>query len=97
MAGRPRIDLDGVALNDPNNPYMTLAVFRFRTGDGLILLIPESAEVKVSWDDIECAQVDLASGSVRVRFSESFVAANNWIRGAREMTGEWLDRYKMEK
>lgn len=93
MERRPRIDLDGVPLTDVNEPYMPLAIFRYRTTDGLVLLIPESAEVLVEWDAIEKASVDLASARVEVTFRADFVATQNWLRGARTITGEWLDRY----
>lgn len=93
MAGRPRIDLDGIALSDPNNPYMTLAIFRHRTTEGLVLLIPESAELLVPWAAIERADVDLLKGSVRIELKAQFLATQSWLRGARTLGGEWLDRY----
>lgn len=94
MSQRPRIDLDGVTLTDVDNPYMPLAVFRFRTTDGLVLLVPESADVLVSFADIEHAALDLVRGELRIRFKPEYVAKQNWLRGARELTADWLDRYK---
>jgi hypothetical protein len=92
---RPRIDLDGVTLTDVANPYMPLAVFRHRTVEGLILLVPESADVLVAWDHVEAATIDLVRGEIRVRFHPEYVAKENWLRGARELVGDWLDRYQM--
>jgi hypothetical protein len=95
VQARPRIDLEGVALSDERNPYMVVAIFRYRTTDGLLLLIPESADVLVSWKDVEEAAVDLATGRVKVRLREEFVASQNWLRGARVLVGEWTDRFVM--
>jgi|SRR5688572_20526837 len=93
MSRRPRIDLDGVPLTDENNPYMPLCIFRHRTTEGLVLLIPESAEVLVKWDDVQEAAIDLATGTVRLRFKQPYAAAQNWLRGADTVVGYWLDRY----
>src|SRR5688572_1422649 len=90
---RPRIDLDGVTLMDVNNPYMPLAVFRFRTTEGLVLLVPESADVLIAWEHVEHAALDLLRGDLRIRFRPDYVATQNWLRGAHELTGDWLDRY----
>jgi hypothetical protein len=95
MQARPRIDLEGVALQDERNPYMVIAVFRYRTTEGLLLLIPESADVLVRWEDVEEANLDLRTGKVRIRLEESFVARENWLRGAVTLVGEWTDRFKM--
>jgi hypothetical protein len=89
---RSRIDLDGIPLTDPTNPYMTLAVFRFRTEEGLVLLIPESAETLVRWAHVEQAAIDLVAGRVELSLRPDFVAGQSWLRGARQLTGEWLDR-----
>jgi hypothetical protein len=97
MQARPRIDLEGVALQDERNAYMVIAIFRYRTTDGLLLLIPESADVLVSWSDIEESALDLKTGRLRVRFKESYVAAQNWLRGASVLTGEWTDRFRMDR
>lgn len=97
MQARPRIDLEGVALTDERNPYMVVAIFRYRTTDGLLLLIPESADTLVSWSDVEEAALDLKTGRVRLRLSEKVVASENWLRGARVLVGEWTDRFKMER
>lgn len=72
---------------------MPLAIFRHRTTAGLVLLIPESAEVVVEWKDVESASIDLAKGTVEVVFSDDLVGSANWLRGAKHVTGEWLDRY----
>ena len=95
MKERPRIDLDGVSLTDEANPHMILAIFRYRTTEGLILLIPESAEVTVPWTEVEGADLDLQSGFLRIRLKEAYVASQNWLRGARRLTGRWTDRFVM--
>ena len=97
MSNRPRIDLDGVALNDENNPHMVVAIFRYRTTDGLLMLIPESADVLVPWNAVESASLDLKDGHLRVTLAESWVATQNWLRGARRLVGRWMDRYTMAK
>jgi hypothetical protein len=91
---RPRIDLDGVALTDVDNPLMPLAAFRYRTQEGLLFQIPESGELLVKWADIEGAKLDLDSGKIEVVFRPAFVSHQPWLRGARTVTGDWLDRYK---
>jgi hypothetical protein len=92
---RPRIDLDGVALSDPDNPHMVVAIFRYRTTAGLVLLVPESADVTVPWESVEAATLDLRGGRVEVRFAASFVARENWLRGARVLSGIWTDRLQL--
>lgn len=89
---RPRIDLDGVPLADPTRDGDAIAIFRRRTTQGLVLLIPESADFSVPWEAIERAEIDLAAGRLSLRFTETFAAAHNWLRGARELVGEWTDR-----
>lgn len=94
--GRPRIDLDGVPLRDAARPdHPAVVVFRFRSTEGLVLLIPESADVLVPWDQVEDASLDLASGAVRVRLASAYVERHNWLRGAAELSGQWVDRYEM--
>ena len=93
MSQRPRIDLDGVTLHAADNPYMPLAVFRFRTTEGLVLLVPESADVVVPFADVEEAALDLMKGELRIRLSPSYVEKESWVRGARVLVGDWLDRY----
>lgn len=96
MNARPRIDLDGVALHDERNADMIVAIFRYRTTEGLLMLIPESADVLVPWNAIEGATLDLVTGAIEVRLSESYVTNENWVRGARVLSGKWLDRYTMQ-
>ena len=95
MARRPRIDLDGVSLADVHNTLMPLVLFRRRTEDGLILQIPESADILVPWAHIEDAKIDLATGRLEVVFSDALVRSQNWLRGAKRVTGEWMDRFRM--
>jgi len=97
MKDRPRIDLDGVSLADDQNPHMVVAIFRHRTTDGLILLIPESAEVTVPWSEVEAADLDLRSGFLRIRLADGYVSSQNWLRGARLLTGRWTDRFLMAR
>lgn len=92
---RPRIDLDGVALSSDSDPHMVIAIFRYRTTEGLVLLLPESAEVTVPWTEVEEASLDLGTGAVRVRLRSELVAAQSWARGAHVLVGRWLDRYTM--
>jgi hypothetical protein len=89
---RPRIDLDGVSLADESAPQMVVAIFRYRTVEGLVLLVPESADVLVPWEHVEQAAVDLASGRVTLRLAEAYVARQSWLRGARTLVGTWTDR-----
>lgn len=97
MHARPRIDLEGVALADERNPYMVIAIFRYRTTDGLVLLIPESADVVVSWADVLEAGLDLKTGRLRLHLRDAYVASQNWLRGATVLVGEWTDRFRMER
>ena len=91
-SARPRIDLDGVALVDEHNPDMVVAVFRYRTQEGLVLLVPESAEVTVPWSAVEATTLDLRSGLLHVALSEPYLARQAWLRGARRLVGRWMDR-----
>lgn len=90
---RPRIDLDGVALHAESDPHMVIAIFRHRSTDGLVLLIPESADVVVPWPDVKRASLDLASGDVRLELDADYVRGQNWLRGATTLVGRWMDRY----
>jgi hypothetical protein len=95
MATRPRIDLDGVSLNAKGGPPMTLASFRHRTTDGIVLALPESADVRVAWDDVAEAVLDLRAGTLTLRFTASFAQGQNWLRGATTVVGQWTDRFVM--
>ena len=97
MSERPRIDLDGVDLHDARNDKMPLAVFRYRTTRGLILLVPESAELLVEWKDIRGARVDLKSGNIAIDLLESYVEGENWLRGATTLVGKWVDRFVLDE
>jgi hypothetical protein len=96
MNARPRIDLDGVSLVDADRPPMVLAIFRYRTADGLVLLIPESADVLVSWEHVEEAALDLKAGTVRIVLRSSYAERQNWLRSARTLSGSWTDRFVMD-
>jgi hypothetical protein len=95
MSARPRIDLDGVSLLDEAGPSMVLAIFRYRTKDGLALLVPESAEVLVPFEYVEEATLDLKAGSVRLVLTPAYVERQSWLRGARVLKGTWTDRFVM--
>ncbi len=90
----PRIDLDGVALTDARETSGTaLAIFRHRSVEGLVLLMPESAEFLVTWDDVASASLDLVGGAVEIRFEAAYVAHSNRLRGADRLVGRWMDRF----
>jgi len=95
MSARPRIDLDGVPLVDEHHPPMVIAVLRYRTTEGIVLLVPESADVLVPWQHVESATVNLATGEVRVVLRAPFVERQPWLRGAGSLVGRWTDRYEM--
>jgi hypothetical protein len=95
-AQRPRIDLDGVALVDPERPGSNvIAVFRHRTTEGLVILMPESGELVVPWAVVQSAALDLASGALRIDLDPRYTAQEVWLRGAKSLTGRWLDRFTM--
>ena len=97
MPGRPRIDLDGLTLLDASKPLsQVIAILRYRTTQGLVMLVPESADVLVPWEHIEQAKVDLELGTVEIRLNADFVAKENWLRGANDLKGEWMDRVQLD-
>jgi hypothetical protein len=95
MSARPRIDLDGVSLVDEAKPPMVVAIFRYRTAEGLALLIPESADVLVPWNEVVEASLDLQAGTVRVVLRPSYVERQSWLRDAKALIGSWTDRLVM--
>ncbi|MCA9566085.1 MAG: hypothetical protein KC561_21460 [Myxococcales bacterium] len=95
MSTRPRFDLDGIPLKRPEKPG-TLAVLRFRTTEGLVLLMPESADFLVPWNHLDDVHVDLKAGTVRVVFGEGYAESQNWLNGSRVLIGTWVDRVKLE-
>lgn len=95
MGARPRIDLDGVALADASDEGMALAIFRYRTDAGLVLLMPESADFLVRWESIVDAQVDLSSGELHIQFQPEYVGRAQWLRGANSLLGRWTDRLNL--
>jgi hypothetical protein len=95
---RPRIDLDGVSLSDARTtagPSMVLALFRYRTTEGLVLVLPESADLLVPWANVEETALDLRHGTLVVRFTKAYAESQNWLRGATTLTGTWTDRLLM--
>jgi hypothetical protein len=95
MNMRPRIDLDGVSLVDPKGPAMVLALFRYRTTEGLVLVLPESADLVVPWSHVDETVLDLKNGTLRVTFTQPYAESQNWLRGARTLVGTWTDRLLM--
>ena len=96
MAERPRIDLDGISLSDERDDTMVLAIFRYRTTRGLVLLMPESGDFVVDWENIEASSLDLFSGQVSVTFEPRYAASSGWLRGARTLVGTWVDRVRLD-
>ncbi len=96
MTERPRIDLDGVALSAEGGGGATVALLRHRTRAGLVLQVPESADVLVPWGQVEEATVDLRSGRVRLTLAGDLVAASAWLRGVHTLVGCWVDRVELE-
>jgi len=74
---------------------MVLAIFRYRTTDGLVLVLPESADLLVSWAHIDETVLDLKGGTLRVRFTADYASRQGWLRGARTLVGTWTDRLVM--
>jgi hypothetical protein len=93
---RPRVDLDGLALHAPGSEGPAIAVLRYRTTAGLVLLMPESAEFLVRWEDLGDVALDLRAGVVRIEFQEAYAARENWLRGARLLEGRWVDRLELD-
>lgn len=85
-----RMDLDGLPLDDEQG--RTTAIFRYRTTQGLVLLLPESVEVTVPFQDLAEASLDLLSGQVRLRFQAEAGQRHLWLGRARTLTGVWTDR-----
>lgn len=75
----------------------TLAVFRHRTLEGVVLSLPESADELVPWGEIEQADLCLATGRLLLRFRESFVRRSHWLGGASGLEGIWTDRRELRR
>ena len=91
---RFRLDLDGVDLKDGNG--RVVCILRWRTVQGLVLRLPESTDVTVPWKWVEEARLDLAEGSVRVRFKPEARKEFTWLQSWTELSGEWTDRASLE-
>jgi hypothetical protein len=97
MPARPRIDLDGVTLLDASGSTdQVIAVMRHRTKQGLVVLVPESADTLVPWANIKEAQIDLAEGSIKILLDPKYVAQENWLRGVDQLKGQWMDRLQLD-
>ncbi|MSP23939.1 MAG: hypothetical protein EXR75_02005 [Myxococcales bacterium] len=92
MAARPRIDLDGVTLSDPDGPGAAVAVIRYRTVEGLVLSMPESADFLVPWSDVVRADLGLRDGTITFEVTPDLAARANWLGGVRILVGTWTDR-----
>ena len=97
MPKRPRIDLDGVTLSDPDGPSAAVAVFRYRTVEGLVLSMPESADIVVPWEHVESADLSLADGRFTITFAEAYATSANWLGGIRKLRGRWTDRMMIHR
>jgi hypothetical protein len=87
---RMRIDLDGVPLKDPQG--RVLCIFRFRTLEGLVLALPESIDVVVSWSAVAQAEVNLIDGKLKVVFSPTSPQCPRWLGEFDTLEGDWTDR-----
>ncbi|MBI4850355.1 MAG: hypothetical protein HY819_00875 [Acidobacteria bacterium] len=87
---RMRIDLEGVALKNPQGRVM--CIFRFRTTDGLVLAIPESVDVIVPWSAIKEAILDLTTGQIKLSFHSKSDSRPRWLGEVDIVEGEWTDR-----
>lgn len=96
MKARPRIDLDGVPLFAEGREGGVLAIMRYRTTEGLELLMPESGDFVIPWRHVDRADVDLAEGRMRIAFEADWAAQENWLRGASVLVGSWTDRMVRE-
>ena len=85
-----RFDLDGIPLNDEDG--RTTAILRFRTVKGLVLALPESAEVTIPWSHLELAEVDLIKGEVHIRFAKDARPRHAWLGASHVLRGTWTDR-----
>ncbi len=65
---------------------------RYRTTEGIELLMPESGDFVVPWRNIQEARIDLAHGTIRIAFDTAWAAGENWLRGATALEGTWTDR-----
>lgn len=97
MDKRPRIDLDGLTLSAAQGPSATVAIVRYRTVEGLVLSMPESADIVVPWEMLKRAELDLATGELSVEFETSYAESANWLGGLRELKGRWMDRLRLRQ
>ena len=92
-AARFRLDLDGVDLKDGNG--RVVCILRWRTEQGLVLRLPESTDVVVPWALLAAAQLDLAQGTVSLRFVPGARAQLPWLQSWTSLEGEWTDRQRL--
>lgn len=91
--GRFRLDLDGVELKDGNG--RVVCILRWRTVQGLVLRLPESTDVTVPWRLVTQAALDLAAGTVQLRFQQDARKELPWLQSWTELNGEWTDRQQL--
>jgi hypothetical protein len=91
---RIRLDLEGIALNDEKGRLT--ATFRYRTADGVVVNLPESADYSLGWAHLEACTVDLRTGELVIRLKPEHVEEHRWLHGSRELRGQWLDRVRLE-
>jgi hypothetical protein len=89
-----RLDLDGVDLKDGNG--RVVLILRWRTVQGLVVRLPESTDLLVPWRLISDARLDLAEGTMRVRFIPGAKKELSWLGSWEELNGEWTDRKVLE-
>ncbi len=97
MAARPRIDLDGVTLCEPDGTGAAVAVIRHRTVEGLVLSMPESADFLVPFDDVVRAELNLKDGTVVFEVTSELASRAHWLGGARVLVGRWTDRMTLTR
>lgn len=91
---RFRLDLDGVDLKDGNG--RVVCILRWRTLQGLVLRLPESTDVIVPWRLVAEANLDLAEGTVRLRFAPEAERELPWLQSWHRLEGSWTDRRVLE-
>lgn len=92
---RIRLNLEGVTLRDEKG--RVTAAFRYRTRSGIVVNLPESVDVTITWDHIQACAVDLRSGELFIRLKPGMAERHSWLHGSHELRGEWIDRVELEE
>jgi hypothetical protein len=90
-----RLHLEGVALRDAKG--RVTATFRYRTRDGILVNLPESADTLVPWPHIEHCAADLVSGELLILLKPEAVEQHRWLHGSPELRGTWIDRVELDR